>query len=261
MIVYTGAQFLFYELCRRFVWFATIIVGLMPLSIPFWGNQLTGWFRWAKSLSVIIPTSLVNLSRLAHLHPHPKWQTLTKKWPMWTLYVVIVINILQASIKDFSLGNYFNGIAGIILIATIPITPENWNIDPENKNDFCFGLSKPWCFLYTTWNIAFVYAENPSYVAHVTCILFVPLWYAIIQDKPHLWYQARAYTLALSLFIRSAYDFVTPMMDSAQWFDPAILSMWGGANAVLCLAYGFKFLKENTDFYIQNISFSYHTLL
>ena len=235
MLAYICVLFAFHEFARRYLKSVTVLFFLMLFSIPFWGDHLEGWFRWAKSLSVIIPVSFLNITRLAHRHPIDSLKAFTKKWPMWTLYVVILVNIMQATIKDFTLGNTLNGTVGLIVALTMPITPDQWKIEKETKfNDFIFNFTTFWCFLYTIWNIAFVYGEKPAYVAHVTCILLVPLAYAVVFKRPDLWYSARAYTLGLSLFFRSAYDFITPAMDSSAWHDSDVLHGWGLLN--LCIA-------------------------
>ncbi|SMF03005.1 hypothetical protein [Pseudobacteriovorax antillogorgiicola] len=238
MVVFIGLQFALHELARRFVVSATVLFVLMLSSIPFWNANLDGWFRWAKSISVLVPTVLLFVARIAHRRPHPKLDVFEGKWLMWVAYAVLMLNIAEATIKDVTLGNYWNSIVGVIVAATIPIKPRDWYIERDSKfNDFLFSLPTLWCVLYTTWNICFVYGERTEFTAHVFSILMVPLAYSVIMKRPDLWYSARVTTLASSLFFRSAYDVVTPYMDTSSWANAKVTQTFGLINLALAFAY------------------------
>ena len=158
---------------------------------------------------------------------------------MWMAYVVLILNILEATVKDFTLGHTFNGITGLILIVTIPVTPHKWGVETESRlNDILFDLPILWTILYTTWNICFISGEKPEYTAHVICILMVPLVYSVILRRPDLWYSARAYTLAISLYIRATYDVITPSMNIVHLADANMTQNFGLLN----LTFGLIFL-------------------
>jgi hypothetical protein len=53
-----------------------------------------------------------------------------------------------------------------------------WAVDIKEKQPcFVFYLTVMWNFLYTTWNMAFVYGENPSYFASSFCVAFFTVFF------------------------------------------------------------------------------------
>ena len=90
-----------------------------------------------------------------------------KNWVLWALYAVLGLNILEASLKDLALGNYFNGISGFILIVTIPLFKskgmrDGWAFSRGKPHDMLAYTDPIWNFLYTTWNIAFRLCREPG---------------------------------------------------------------------------------------------------
>ncbi|MDA3780738.1 MAG: hypothetical protein PF487_11050 [Bacteroidales bacterium] len=123
MLVYIIFLLVMIEVMRKNYKFAAIFWLLSLLTFPLWFSQLEGWFRWVKTISVLIPTAMiVGLSRISVIENRTGWwKNMRKDWVLWTLYGVLGLNILEASLKDIALGNYFNAISGFILIATIPL--------------------------------------------------------------------------------------------------------------------------------------------
>lgn len=238
MAVFTLIVFLFVEFSRRFLILGTVLLAAMALSIPVFASHLNDWFRWAKLLSVLLPALLLGLGRLAVRYPRPLTAFLQKKRLMWTAYGVLLLNIAEAVAKDLSLGHFFNAGTGLLLMLTIPVRPENWQIETGNKQDLLFPLPVLWTVLYTLWNVVFVFGETPAYTLQVLCILLVPLLYATLGRRSDLWYTARVYSLALSLYIRFAWDFVTPWMDIGAWATSERVQIGGLVTLVLGAAYG-----------------------
>jgi len=251
MISYILILLLVVEVMRKHPKFAAIFWLASLLTFPLWGTQLEGWFRWAKTLSVLIPTAIVvGFARLAYLNQKQTewWKFFRKDWVLWTLYGVLMLNILEASFKDLALGNYFNAISGFILCATMPLFRRNakgkrrgWLFTKEKPGDLLVYTDAAWNFLYTIWNIAFVYAENPGYAASSLCILLAAELYPLIKGRPELYVIARVYTLALHILIRSTYDIFTPIMDSTQFANPKVVYYWGIINVALHVPYLFWF--------------------
>jgi len=232
--------------------FAAIFWILSLLTFPLWSNQLEGWFRWVKTLSVLVPTALiVGLSRIAQYEKREGWWKIFRKnWVLWTLYGILGLNILEASLKDFAMNNYFNGLSGLILIVTIPLfkskklKKDGWEISKEKPGDLLVYTDPLWNFLYTTWNIAFVFAENPGYAASSLCILLAAELYPIIMKRPELYVTARVYTLAMHILIRANYDIFTPVMDSSAFANNNVVYYWGIINFVLHVPYVFWFFYK-----------------
>lgn len=166
---------------------------------------------------------------------------LKEKWPMWILYAILMLNIIEAMLQDVSSGYYFNAACGLMLCVTIPLPTKHWRVGKnDGKNTFAeilADLPLAWCLLYVTWNAAFVYGENISYFASSLCILLVPQIWMFFKKRVDLWLMARVYTLAVHLLIRASYDIFTPVMDSSAWFSADFLRIWGIVNFALHIIY------------------------
>ena len=259
MSVYCLLLYFFLDYTREkegfFKWFFIIAL----LSIPLWFFNLHTFFRWAKSISVLLPICFVSFVRIAANKEggNKFMQSLKKKWPLWILYFVLMLNIAEATKADFEMGNYFNAICGIILCITIPLPTKHWRIGKKDGK-FNFGeliadLPLAWCILYVTWNACFVYAENTSFVASSLCILLLPELWMLSKKRVDLWLMGRIYTLALHILIRSSYDIFTPLMNSAAWWNADVSKYWGLVNLVLHGAYLIYWLfnLRNKDYILK----------
>lgn len=254
MPLYTVLLMLAVEFMRKNYRFAAVFWVLSLFTFPLWFNNLEGWFRWAKTLSVLLPTAfVVGYARIAQYEKRDGWWTIFRKdWVLWFLYAILGLNILEASLKDFEMGNWFNGLSGLILIVTIPLVKSGkgkrygWKISEEKPGDLIAYTDAIWNFLYTSWNIAFVYAENPGYAASSLCILLAAELYPVIKRRPELYVQARVYTLAIHILIRATYDIFTPIMDSSAFASQNVVFWWGIVNFSLHLPYliWYFFLKK-----------------
>ncbi|WP_119395448.1 hypothetical protein [Salinibius halmophilus] len=231
------------EVMRKKPWFALVFWLLSLLSFPFWFEYLDGWFRWAKTLSVLLPTALVvGFARIAWLYkdnPHKFLAFFRGDWVLMFLYGILFLNIAEATLKDFATANYFNAICGVILCITIPFPRYKngervyWVIGKEAPNDLLFYSTAAWNFLYTTWNMAFVYGEAGPYFAASMCILIAAELYPILKRRPELYIIARVYTLAFHILVRSVSEVFVPLMDSSSWMNAQVLWVWGLINLVL----------------------------
>ncbi len=242
MAVYILFLFMFLEFTRERKNFYKFFFIAALLTFPLWFINLHSWFRWAKTISVLIPICFVSFVRISNDGNHESvMMSLKKKWPLWILYVVLNVNIIEAVKTDFEMGNMFNAIAGIILCITIPLPTKHWRIGKnDGKNSFAeliADLPLAWCLLYVTWNAAFVYAENTAFFASSICILLAPEIWMAYHKRTDLWLMGRIYTLAIHILIRSCYDVFGPVMDSSAWFNPDVLYFWGAANLVLHTVY------------------------
>lgn len=252
MSLYIIVLLLLVELMRKKYKFAAVFWILALFTFPLWFEQLDGWFRWVKTLSVLLPTALiVGLARIAQFEKRKGWwKAFRKDWVLWSLYGILGLNILEASLKDFEMGNYFNAISGLILIVTIPLfkkkrkTNPGWEIGDKFPGDLLVYTDGLWNFLYTTWNIAFVFGEHPGYAASSFCILLAAEIYPILKRRPELYVTARVYTLAIHILIRAIYDVFTPVMDSSQFANENVVYWWGIINFVLHVPYLFYYFMK-----------------
>jgi len=264
MAFYMLFLFLFLEYSREkqgfYKWFSILAI----LSFPLWFLNLDSWFRWAKTISILIPLCFVSYIRISNDGYHNDFlPSLKKEWPMWILYMILILNIVEASLKDYTLNNYFNALSGVILCITIPLPKKHWRIaNNDGKNSFAeliADLPLAWCLLYVTWNAAFVYAENTSYFASSLCILVIPEIWMFVKRRTDLWLMGRIYTLAVHLLIRGCYDIFTPIMNSEAWFNASIMVYWGIINFGLHLVYliYWFFKYRNKDYIIKHSAKNY----
>ncbi|MEG2917468.1 MAG: hypothetical protein RR851_06030 [Clostridium sp.] len=232
------------DVMRKYPKFANIFwIGAL-FTFPLWiiSGGVVGWFRWAKTLSILLPIIFFNLCRIANYEKKKGkvWEAIQKKNVIWFFYAILFLNIMEATIKDVTLGNYYNALCGFLLCITIPYAPKFWKVTDEKPSDIVGYTTVAWNFLYTTWNACFVFAESPIGFAGTCCILFAAELYPIIKKRPELYITSRVYTLAFYLLFRACFPSVIPsLMDASSWYNPQVLFYWGLANAIMIIPYVF----------------------
>jgi hypothetical protein len=239
LMVIVGFMRKYYKFSNWF-WLASLA------TFPIWlmSGGVVGWFRWFKIISVILPTIFVGFCRVAkHEKRQGKiWSALQKDWVLWVVYGVLFLNIAEATVKDLQTGNTFNSLCGFLLCVTIPYAPKFWKYSSEKggHGDLIVYTTIAWNFLYTTWNLCFVYGESPKYFASSVCILMAAELYPIIMKRPELYVTARVYTLATHMLFRACLPNLFPaIMDSSAWFNADVLKYWGIANAIIIIPFVF----------------------
>lgn len=220
------------------VWIASLA------TIPLWiaTGGVVGWFRWFKILSVILPLIIVGFSRIAVAENKSGriWNALKSEKFLWFFYAILFLNIAEATVKDVQLGNYANAVAGFLLCVTIPYAPKFWTITKDRNGELIAYTTAAWNFLYTTWNLAFVYAEavGSAHFAGTVCILLAAEIYPLLARRPELYIMARIYTLGAHLLIRAVWD-VFPTVMPIAIYNADVAHWWGMANMLLSLPYVF----------------------
>ncbi len=239
IIIYALITYILTEIFRRNRKIGAAFILLSFLSFPLWANNRDSWFEWAKILSVLIPMILVSFIRIAHYENKKGkvWDFLKKPWTLWILFFVLALNITEASFRDWEFGNLFNALSGFILVITIPFVPKFWRIEKKCCGDLIVDFPIGWCFLYTTWNAAFLYACIPDEFAGGLAILIACELYSIL-GRHDLYIMGRIYTLAIFVVQLAIFD-VFPFMDSSHWFNQQIVNMWGIINLILSVMYLF----------------------
>ena len=243
MVSYFSLLLLIIGVMRKHYRFANIFWIVSLLTFPLWlMGGVVGWFRWAKILSVILPTIFVGFARIATYEDKKGgiWDHLKKPWVLWVLYGVLFLNIMEATIKDFATGNIFNAMCGFLLCVTMPFPARYWKMSKEKYGDLIVFTTIFWNLAYTTWNACFVYGESPKYFAASLCILLAAEIYPIIMRRPELYIISRVYTLAAHLLIRACAPQLFPiLMDSTAWFNADFMKYWGIVNFVVIVPYVF----------------------
>ena len=250
MGVYFALLLILIDVMKKYYKFATYFWIATLFTIPLWFITLDGWFRWVKTLSVIFPIILGGFIRIADQERHRTggvWNFLRKDWVVWFVYGILFLNIAEATLKDVALGNLGNALCGLLLCVTIPFPNgrKYFKLSETDKSTFIAYTTVAWNFLYTTWNLCFVYGESPAYFASSFCILMAAEIYPIIKRRPELYITARIYTLAAHLIIRACFpNLFLNVMNSSAWFNPEVLYYWGLANGILIIPYTFWYVWQ-----------------
>lgn len=254
MLSYALALFLIVEICKKQYKLSTFFFILVLVTMPVWTGGVEGWFRWAKYLSVFLPIVALGLSRIAGVEGKKDgfWKVFASDKMMHFFYAIIFLNILEATLKDISMGNYFNALAGAALCATLPVAKKYWRIVGEGDGELIAYTGLFWAFLYTTWNACFVYAESPVYFAGSLTILLIAFFYPIVKKNPELYIHARIYTLATHLLMRAVFDFFPKLMNASSWANESFLKYWGIVNFALGLLYVMYYFYQMSQKNLEN---------
>ncbi len=179
------------EFFRRYPRITMVSFIVIPiLLIPYWRlGGVEDWFLWVKGFSVMASIVLIVLFRITRLGNVKLGQQL--------IHLFLVINIIEAITKDIVVGNianYFNAMAGILVITTL----NRFNIahidtKGEYKDIRWGGMTLMWIVGYTLWNWVFVYLNFSQGSIHHLAVLLAALVIALV-DKER-WLQTRAVTL------------------------------------------------------------------
>jgi hypothetical protein len=237
IIVYAFVTYALTEVFRRYRKIGAAFIILSLLTCPLWATNLNTWFSWAKIVSVLVPMVIVGFMRIAVYEDKkgPFWEIFKKPWALWFLFFILALNITEASIRDWEFGNYMNSLAGVCLILTIPFVGKFWRIETKTCGDLIADFPLGWCFLYTTWNAAFIFGCIPNKFAAGLAILIACELYSLF-GRHDLYLMGRIYTLAF-LVTQLATTGVLPFMDSSAWFSQNVTDMWGIFNIVCGVLY------------------------
>lgn len=232
------------EVMRKYYKFANWFWMASLITFPLWlMGGVVGWFRWAKILSVILPTIFVGMCRVSNYDKKKGkgWDSIRgKDWTLWFFYGILFLNIMEATVKDLTTGNLWNAGCGFLLCVTMPFAPKFWEFSSEKHGDLIVYTTIAWNFLYTTWNLCFVYGESGKFFASSVCILLAAEIYPILKGRPELYITARIYTLATHLLIRACIPNLFPtIMDASSWFNADVLKYWGIINFFLIVPFVF----------------------
>jgi uncharacterized protein DUF5692 len=243
MPAYMAFLFAVNEVARRHVKVFVFLQAILLATVPFWLRDISGsWFQVSKVLTTTVPCLVLSLVRIAFQESErTTLRFLRQGWTFVFAYMALQINIVEAVAADFQAGRHFNALSGFVLGLTManPFKDKAWIIETDTpRREALVRVSTEWTVLYTSWNLACLYAEYPQYLAHVACLLMVPLAYSVILGRPELWMGARVYTLSFAVIILwGGHDFVTPLMDTAAMGDERAVNWWGIANCITAAGY------------------------
>lgn len=223
MLAFFAAFLMVAELFRRYR-----LVGLtfFVLSLPALLVPNANLFMRIKTISVLLPMCF-----LAYARYKPRIEGFIYK----LIYLVIVLNIIEASVIDWQTGNILNIVAAVGLIVCLPYSRKHWEVSGRHS-DFVVHVPAYWPYLYTTWNLCFLYSARITTFGYALPLLLAPVAYALLLRRSDLYFQARAYTFGFYLFVRTlAGD--TPLMnlpafDLTGWYSPDAALAWSVVNVI-----------------------------
>lgn len=205
-------QELFHRYARFSLWFFIIAsVVLFPCWILLIG--VDDWFSWLKVLSIAIGIIVLSFFRTTRLG--------NTKWCQWIVYAFLVVNILEAVMKDIQSGdlaNVLNAAAGILLVLTLNKI-HTIHIDKNYQDLYWDSMSLAWIIGYTLWNWVFVYLNFglESGLQHIA-VLGSALVVAFTNKKR--WLQARVFTLGTYFILVHSYPHFANQLSPIAYFEP-----------------------------------------
>lgn len=223
------ALFLFNEFSRRSKIGAFLSFIILPAILTvLWLTLLkdrtyTDWFHLAKVYSAL--AGCIGFWFIRHYQKRDAngrvlWKLSEKKWILIFPPLILAVNILEAVVRDFQIGNlglqkemfegqmllsgswnYLNGIAGLLNIITIT----GWFgicIRRVTKKDSSQDMLWPdmlwfWVIAYDLWNFSYTYNCLPGHAWYCgLALLIAPTLCAFTVGKG-AWLQHRAHTLAV----------------------------------------------------------------
>jgi len=228
------------ELCRRVVWSNYLLFFILPIVlIPLWSSyEVTYWFKWVKLYSVVGAAALFTLIRFTKIG--------NMKWAKFGAAAFLAINISEAVMQDFSMGNaanVLNAIGGILSIITLT----GWlsiQADKTKERDMVWpAMTTFWIIAYDVWNIVFVYLNFPGSATAQLMVLISATLPALFIKKG-TWLQARAFTLAGSFM----YYFTNPAMYESNVIamprNDELMLAAGAASFIINSVYAYIFFSK-----------------
>ncbi|GIU43087.1 DUF5692 family protein [Shewanella algidipiscicola] len=225
------------EICRRFKYSNYLLWFILPIVlIPLWSSYgVTYWFKWVKLYSVVGAAALFTLIRFTKVGD--------MKWAKFGAAAFLAINITEAVMQDFSMGNLanvLNAIGGVLSIITLAGWAQIY-ADKSKQQDMIWpAMTTFWIIAYDVWNIVFVYLNFPGSATAQMMVLIAATLPALFIKKG-TWLQARAFTLAGSFM----YYFSCPFMYESNVVpmprNDELMLAAGAASFVINSAYAYVF--------------------
>lgn len=226
------------ELLRRYKRIALIffLVCLPSTLVPN-----ADLFMKIKTISVLVPICILLYARFIPKNINSYFKI---------IYAVIILNIIEASVIDFTTENYLNIISGIALIVLLPYSMNKWKVSGQH-DDFIVNLPKYWPLLYTVWNLCFLYSFRISTFGYAIPLLLAPYLYSVVLKRSDLYFQARAYSFGFYLFFRATFgdtDLLNiPEFNLEHWYSESVALAWALINLVIAFYCFFLALKKRNS--------------
>ena len=228
------------EICRRVPWSNYLLFFILPIVlIPLWSSyDVTYWFKWVKLYSVVGAAALFTLIRFTKIG--------NMKWAKFGAAAFLAINICEAVMQDFSMGNLanvLNAIGGILSIITLTAWAGIYADTTKERDMIWPAMTTFWIIAYDVWNIVFVYLNFPG-SATAQMMVLVSATLPALFIKKGTWLQARAFTLAGSFM----YYFTNPAMFESNVVamprNDELMLAAGAASFIINAVYAYLFFSK-----------------
>lgn len=261
----------FNEFGRSSKWGGALLFIIIPtiLTIFVWpqtaapGNEYgTGtWFNWVKTYS-----ALAGCVWFMFLRYSPKLRE--KKWALTLPAIILAVNILEASIRDFQIFSYgawdgaiidnlwvmsgpwnlMNGIAGLLNIVAICGWTGIFISKRDNKDMIWPDMIWAWILAYDVWNFAYTYNCISDHSFYCGLILILSCTIPAFFIRKGAWLQHRAHTLALwIMFVMTIPQFADRIAPVATTHNPKaffIVSLISLLLNIALVAYQFTKIRK-----------------
>ncbi|MDM7484593.1 MAG: DUF5692 family protein [Vibrio metschnikovii] len=231
------------ELCRHWKHANYLLWFILPIAlIPiFASHEITYWFKWVKLYSVVGAAVLFTLIRFTKIG--------SMKWAKFSAAAFLALNILEAVLQDFSMGNLaniLNAVGGILCIITLAGWAQIKADDSKQKDMIWPAMTTFWIIAYDIWNIVFVYLNFPGSATAQAMVLIAATLPSLLIKKG-TWLQARAFTLAGSFM----YYFAFPSMYESHVIplprNDELMLAAGLISFIVNLAYAIFFFRKTKE--------------
>lgn len=211
------------------------------VSTSTWESGYTAWFAVAKFVGALVGVLALNYFRtvgVCNVTSH------------FTCLGLLALNIVEALFRDLEKGrNHIpNAITALLLIVSLPFVPQlgkfsSLAVETTRTGYFLFPTDPAWTLLYSTWNAAFSYGDNYSWITRL--MLLPPFFVSYYLGYPECWLGARCLSLMGSMVMRAtqtSYVYtpgrspLTPPPGTRQ-HNPSIYAAWGTFNLALAVLY------------------------
>ncbi|GMQ56312.1 DUF5692 family protein [Vallitalea sediminicola] len=262
----------FNELGRSTKWGGIVLFLIVPIVLTFsvWpttaapGNEYgTGtWFNWVKTYSAL--AGCLGFMAIRYIPSLAK-----KKWALCFPPLILGLNILEASFRDFQCfaygawdgkyidnlwvmsgsWNIMNGIAGILNVIAICGWVGIFISKDKSKDMIWPDMIWAWIIAYDVWNLAYTYNCIADHSFYCGLALLASCTIPAFFIKRGAWLQHRAQTLALwIMFVMTVPSFADRIAPVATTHNPNaffILSLLALITNAALVAYQFNKIRKN----------------
>lgn len=223
-----------------------LFIGLPIVLTRYWFQHNTDVevFPWVKLYTIAFSISWLTALRFTSLGERPRAR--------FCILLLLVVNIVEALIQDAvgrNLPHYLVLLSGILLIVTLPrpLTSVEVDIAGPLRDLHYRGMTRTWIVEYTAWNGAFVFLNFPFVAGYQCAVLGAALIVGLFA--PHLWLQARGYTLGVSLLMLATFrDPLLRWSDTSHWAHPDRQDLAAAVCPGIAIGYTYRYFFRSSRF-------------